>query len=102
MSLKRALNARDCLTQFRSIFPIAGVSKRAEKLMRMRLQYRSTASHDFPPLASGVARGTQGPQAPLWIWPIRRSRQSTLAGRLACPIHIEDEVAVPLPVEQPF
>jgi len=23
MSLKRALNARDCLTQFRSIFPIA-------------------------------------------------------------------------------
>src|SRR5207302_2553443 len=80
MGFSVVLYGRDCSPQFCSVFPIAGVSKRAEKLMRMRLQNRRTAPHDFPPLASGVTRGTQGPQAPLWIWPIRRLRQSTLAG----------------------
>jgi len=100
MRLEIALNGRDCPTQFCTVFSIARVSKRAEKLMGMSLQNRGTAPHDFPSLASSVARRTQGAQTSLWIWPILRLRQGTLAGRLACSIHIEDEVVIPLPVEQ--
>ena len=101
MGLSVALYGRDCPTQFCSVFPIAGVSKCAEKLMRMRLQNRGTAPHDFPPLASGVAGSTQWTQTSLWSWPICRLWQSPLASCLARPIHIKDEVVVPLPVEQP-
>ena len=99
MSLKRALNARDCLTQFRSIFPIAGVSKRAEKLMRMSLQNGGAAPHHFPSLASGVAGCAQGAQAPLWNWPVGRLRPRARARCLACAIHIEDKEVIPLPIK---
>src|SRR5260370_34687965 len=101
MRLKIALHGRDCSTQSRPIFAVAGFSKRAEKLMRMGLQDRGTAPHDFPSLASSVARCAQGTQTSLWIWPICRLRQCALAGRLACPIHIEDKEVISLPVPQP-
>src|SRR5258708_16623737 len=99
--LEIALHGRDCSTQFRPIFAVAGVSKRAEKLMRMGLQDRGTAPHDFPSLASSVARCAQGTQTSPWIWPICRLRQCALAGCLACPIHIEDKEVISLPVPQP-
>ena len=101
MRLEGALNGRDCSTQFCSVFPIAGVSKRAQKLMRMGLQDNSTGTHDFPPLASSVAGSTQGAQTPLGSRPIRRLRPRALAGCLACPIHIENEEVVPLPIPEP-
>jgi len=101
MSLSVAVYGRDGPTQFCPVFPVAGVSKRAEKLMRMRLQNRGPAPHDFPSLASGVAGSTQRTQTPLGGRSICRLGQGALTGCLACSIHIEDKVAVPLPVEQP-
>jgi hypothetical protein len=95
------LDGRDGPTQFGSVFPIPSVSKRAQKLMRMGLQDRGPGAHDFPPFTPGVAGGTQGAQTPLWGRPILCFRQGALAGRLTRPIHIEDKVMVPLPVEHP-
>ena len=92
---------RDGPTQFCPVLPIARVSKRAEKLMRMRLQNRGPAPHDFPSLAPRVARGAQWTQTPLGSRPIRRLWQGALARRLTGAIHIENEVVVPLPVEHP-
>ena len=69
--------------------------------MRMSLQNRGTAPHHFPSLASRVTRSTQRTQTPLWSGPILCLRQGPLASCLTRAIHIEDEVVVPLPVEQP-
>jgi len=88
------LNGRHCPTQFGSVFPIAGVSKRAEELMRMSLQDRGTGTHDFPAFASAVRPWLQRTQTPLGSRPIRRLWQGALAGCLACAIHIEDKVVV--------
>src|SRR6266568_7037786 len=101
MGLAVALNGRHCPTQFGSVFPIAGVSKRAEKLMRMSLQDGGTGTHDFPTFAPAVCPRLQRAQTSLGSRPIRRFWQGTLAGRLPRPIHIEDKVMVPLPVEHP-
>jgi hypothetical protein len=63
MGFSVALYGRDGSPQFCSVFPIARVSKRAEKLMRMRLQNRRTAPHDFPPpteLRNEVGKGSGG------------------------------------------
>src|SRR2546423_11888615 len=98
MRHKIALNGRDGPTQFGTVFPIAGVSKRAQKLMRMRLQRRGPAPHNFPSLASGVARSAQRAQTPLWLRPIRRLRQSPLAGGLTCAIHVKDDPPTSLSV----
>jgi hypothetical protein len=101
MGLSIALNDRDSPTQFGSVFPIAGVSKGSQTLMRMRWSHGGPAPHNFPSLASGVARRTEGTQATLWRRPIRRLRQRPLTRRFPRPINIEDEPAVPLPIPQP-
>jgi len=98
MRHKIALNGRDGPTQFGTVFPIAGVSKRAQKLMRMRLQRRGPAPHNFPSLASGVARSAQRAQTPLWLRPIRRLRPRPLAGGLTCAIHVKDDPPTSLSV----
>ena len=55
MRLEVALNSHYSPTQFCSVLTVARVSKRPEKLMRMRLQNRGAAPHHFPSFAPGVA-----------------------------------------------
>jgi hypothetical protein len=70
VSLAVGLDSCDCLTEFRSVRAVAGVSKRAEPLMGMSLQNRCASTHDFPAFASSVARGAEGAQTAHGRWPI--------------------------------
>src|SRR6266487_1375177 len=54
-----ATDGEERLTQFCSVEPIASVAKGAEPLRGVSLTDDGPGPHDFPSLASGVARGTE-------------------------------------------
>ena len=87
--------------QFLAVLTVPGVTKGAEPLMRMRLQYCGTGTDDFPALAPCVAGGTQLPQPTLGRRSILGMWQSALTGCLACAIDIKDEPVVALPIPEP-
>jgi hypothetical protein len=60
--------------QFLAILSIARVAKASDPLMRMHLEDGRACTHNFSPFASGVARSTEGTQAPLGGRPIRHLR----------------------------
>ena len=91
-------NGRHCSTQFCPVFAIARISKSADPLMRMSLQYCGARSHDFSTFAPGVARGADGAQATLGRGSIWRLWQGSLAGGLTCAINVEDNPPTSLSV----
>ncbi len=100
VGLEVRLDGRLCSAQFLAILSIARVAKAGHPLMGMHLQDRRARANDFPSLASGVARRAEGTQTPLGRRPIRRLRERPLTRCFTCPINIEDEPAVPLPIPE--
>jgi len=89
------------LPQFSSILAVARARcprKRADPLMRMRLEYGCPSADGFTPLASEIPWSTHLVQTALGRGKIRSGWQGTLADRLPCAIHVEDEPVISLSI----
>ena len=82
------------LSKFAPVIPIARPPKRAEKLMRMRLEHHCTRPHHFSSLAPLVARRADVVETPMGSRQCFCLRQRSLARGLSRTIHIDYE---PLP-----
>ena len=75
--------------QFSSVIPIARSAKRAEELLRMRLEYDRSRTHHFPPNASLITRRAHLIQSAMGRRQVFRLRQCSLTGGLSGPVHVD-------------
>src|SRR5947209_4385834 len=87
--------------EFASILAVARPREGAQPLMRMGLQDGSPRAQHFASFAPEIARRADLAHAALRGRQIWRVRQSSLAGGLSRPIHIENLPPGSLPVPQP-
>src|SRR6266568_1436989 len=95
-----ASDHRDGPQQFPAVISIAWSSKRAEKLMRMRLEQDRTGTHHFSPFAPLIARRADLIETAMGRGQRLQLRQRPLAGGLSGPVHIDDHPLFFRPVEQ--
>lgn len=86
--------------QFASVIPVARPAKRAEKLMRMRLEDHRPGANNLSPLAALIARRAHQIKPAMGSRQGVRLRKRSLAGHLSCPIHIHYCPLRSRPVEQ--
>ena len=91
---------RDGPQQFSSVIPIAWPTKRAQKLVCMRLEQDRAGAHDFSPFTPQVARSANLVEATMGGGQRLHLRERTLTGGLSRPIHIHDHPLLTRPVEQ--
>lgn len=86
--------------QLPAIIPVPWPPKRAEQLMRMRLEDHCTRANHFSPLPPLISRRADLIEPPMGSRQGVHLWQRTLTSGLPCSIHIDHQPLCPLPVEQ--